>query len=124
VVTWAAGPRTIREVIQPARQSRPDFRIVAGMPVCVTDDEAEARAHIDRLLGANDRFPSYRKVLSREGVDGVAGIAIVGSEADVHERLDEFAASGATDFAAHVMAPDRRAAERTWEVLAARAAGG
>ncbi|MFA1545946.1 LLM class flavin-dependent oxidoreductase [Actinomadura chokoriensis] len=126
VVTWAAGPRTITEVIRPALRDRPagkPFRIVAALPICVTDDVAGTREHVHAMLGANDRFPSYRKVLSREGVDGVAGLAIVGSPDEAARRLDAFAASGVTDFAAHVLATTDVDAERTWEFLADRAAG-
>jgi alkanesulfonate monooxygenase SsuD/methylene tetrahydromethanopterin reductase-like flavin-dependent oxidoreductase (luciferase family) len=125
VVTWAAGPRTIAEVIGPAALGRPGgapFRIVAALPVCVTSDIAGAREHIHRVLGANDRFPSYQKVLRREGVDGVAQLAIVGSPGEVGRRLDAFAASGVTDFAAHVLAASDVDTESTWTFLAARAA--
>lgn len=125
VVTWAAGPRTISDVIRPALRERPrgePFRIVAALPVCVTGDVAGAREHIHRRLGANDRLPSYRKVLRREGVDGVARLAIVGSPDEVSRRLDAFAGSGVTDFAAHPLAETDVDAERTWEYLASRAA--
>ncbi|TDC86411.1 LLM class flavin-dependent oxidoreductase [Actinomadura sp. 7K507] len=124
VVTWAAGPRTITDVIRPALRDRPDgspFRIVAALPICVTGDVAGTREHIHAALGANDRFPSYRKVLRREGVDGVAGLAIVGSPDEAARRLDTFEASGVTDFAGHVLAGNRGDADRTWEFLAARA---
>ncbi|TDC60948.1 LLM class flavin-dependent oxidoreductase [Actinomadura sp. GC306] len=126
VVTWAAGPRTITEVIRPALRDRPadsPFRIVAALPVCVTEDAAEARRFIHRVLGANDALPSYRKVLAREGVDGVARLAIVGSPDEVARRIDAFAESGATDFAAHPLAESDVDDERTWEFLAAYAKG-
>jgi F420-dependent oxidoreductase-like protein len=125
VVTWAAGPRTVTDVIQPAAGTRTaagPFRIVAALPLCVTDDVAAARAAIDRVLGANDTLPSYRKLLAREGAAGIAEVALVGSPADVTAGLDAFAAAGVTDFAAHVLAPNRLDRERTWEFLAARAA--
>ncbi|MEU8803106.1 LLM class flavin-dependent oxidoreductase [Spirillospora sp. NPDC048819] len=124
VVTWAAGPRTITEVIRPALLGRPAgsaFRIVAALPVCVTGDVAGARRHIHRVLGANDRFASYQKVLRREGVDGIARLAIVGSPDEVARRIDAFAESGVTDFAAHPLAKNDVDAELTWEFLAARA---
>lgn len=125
VITWAAGPGTITEVIAPALRDRlasAPFRIVAALPVCVTDDEAGTREHIHRLLGANDNFPSYQKMLRREGVSGVAQIAIVGSASEVRRGLDAFAAAGATDFAANVMTASNLDAEKTWELLADRAA--
>ena len=124
VVTWAAGPRTITDVIRPALRDRPGtpFRIVAALPVCVTGDAAGTREHVHAALGANDRLPSYRKVLRREGVDGVADLALVGSPDEVARGLDAFAAAGATDFAAHVLAKTDIDAEHTWEFLADRAA--
>jgi 5,10-methylenetetrahydromethanopterin reductase len=125
VVTWAAGPRTITDVIRPAAGDRADagsFRIVTALPVCVTDNAAAARATIHRVLGANDKLPSYRKVLSREGVKGIADLAIAGPPAAVAAGLDAFAAAGATEFAAHILAQHPEDRERTWEFLAARAA--
>ncbi|MEU5879181.1 LLM class flavin-dependent oxidoreductase [Spirillospora sp. NPDC047279] len=124
VVTWAAGAKTITEVIVPAVRERPDgapFRITAALPVCVTGDAGGARDLVHRRLGANDRFPSYRKVLRREGVDGVAQLAVVGSPAEVGRRLDEFAEAGVTDFAAHVLSESDVDTERTWTFLADRA---
>lgn len=125
VVTWSAGLRTVTDVIRPAardRASTAEFRIVTALPLCVTDDAAAARANIHHVLGANDKLPSYQKVLSREDVEGVADLAIVGPPAAVAAGLDAFAAAGATDFAAHVLAPSARDRERTWEFLGARAA--
>jgi 5,10-methylenetetrahydromethanopterin reductase len=120
VVTWAAGVRTIRDVVLPARDSRArsgPFRIVASLPVCVTDDEAAARQYIDERLGANDRLPSYVKVLQREGVAGVAELSLVGSRDQVRRGLDALADSGVTDFGAHPVTPSRAEADRTWEAL-------
>jgi len=85
--------------------------------VCVTDDTAAGRAQVDRLLGANDALPSYQKVLRREGVTGVAELAIVGPPQEVEAQLRAFAEAGATDFAAHVVGPTAGDRERTWELL-------
>ena len=123
VVTWAAGPRTVTEVIRPALRDRDaarPFRIVAAIPVCVTDDAAAARARVHRRLGANDVLPSYQKVLRREGADGVAQLAVVGSPDEVTSGLDDFERAGVTDFAAHIVAGSDRDRDRAWEFLAAR----
>jgi 5,10-methylenetetrahydromethanopterin reductase len=125
VVTWAAGVRTIRDLVLPARDAAgraEPFRIVASLPVCVTDDETGARSHIAARLGGNDRLPSYQKVLVREGVDGVAGMSLVGTRDQVMRQLDAFEECGVTDFAAHPVTRDRSEADRTWDVLAERAA--
>lgn len=125
VVTWAAGLRTVEEVLRPALRDRAvgrPFRIVTAVPFCVTDDEAAARAGIHTKLGAHDGLPSYQRVLRREGVTGVAGVAVVGDEASVDRQLERFAAAGVTEFAAHVVAsgPDL---DRTWSYLAERNGG-
>ena len=122
LVTWAAGLVTLGDVVGQVVASRDEpFRVVAALPVCVTDDSARARQHIDARLGASDRFPSYQKLLSREGASGIAQLSIVGTATEVDEQLDAFAAVGVTDFAAHVLAPDDRDLDATWTLLAARA---
>jgi F420-dependent oxidoreductase-like protein len=138
VITWASGLTTVTDVIKPAvaaaraadqqpednednKERVPPFRIVTALPFCVTDDEAAARAHVDRLLGANDALPSYQKVLRREGVKGVAELAVVGSPKAVREQLRTFAEAGVTDFAAHVVAATPRDRDRTWDLLGSHA---
>jgi 5,10-methylenetetrahydromethanopterin reductase len=127
VITWAAGPKTIAEVTCSALDRAPErsapFRIVAALPLCITDDAESARATVHKWFGGNDGLPTYQKVLAREGVRGIAELALIGSEDEVDRRLDEFAASGVTDFAANVSSAARDT-ERTWEFLAGRAARG
>jgi 5,10-methylenetetrahydromethanopterin reductase len=127
VITWAAGPKTIEEVVGTALTAAPErsasFRITAALPLCITDDAESARATVHKWFGVNDSLPTYQKVLAREGVGSMAELALIGGEDEVNGRLDEFAASGVTDFAANISAagPDT---DRTWEFLAARAAQG
>lgn len=130
VVTWAAGPKTIGLVVNRAHGFRADgeafrghaFRIVASLPVWVTDDEDAARREIQARLGANDQLPSYQKVLQREGVAGVHELSLVGSPERVWAQLDRLEESGVTDFAAHPVTGPGRDDDRTWELLAERAA--
>lgn len=125
VVTWAAGEATAALIRDAAQQrGRGDsFRIVTALPVIVTDDPGAARGYIDKRLGANDRFPSYQRVLEREGVSGVAELAVVGGEAEVRDRIARFADSGVTDFAAHPLGTDDAELRRTWDFLGTVAAG-
>jgi 5,10-methylenetetrahydromethanopterin reductase len=127
VITWAAGPKTIWEVTRSALDLSPEratpFRIVAALPLCITDDAESARATVHKWFGGNDGLPTYQKVLAREGVSGIAELALIGSEDEIDRRLDEFAASGVTDFAANVSAAGHDT-DRTWEFLAGRAARG
>jgi F420-dependent oxidoreductase-like protein len=120
VILWLAGPRTIAETIEPPLRAaasaagRPVPRIIAGLPVCVTDDAAGVRAMIDHVLGPFTRFDSYRDVLGREGARGPGDVALVGTEDEVLAGIDALAAAGATDFAAteFVPRPEEAAATR------------
>jgi F420-dependent oxidoreductase-like protein len=123
VILWLAGPRTISETIRPgldeaaATAGRPAPRIMAGLPVCVTDDSARVRAQIDQVLGPFTRFASYRTVLDREGVEGPGDVALVGTEEEVHAGLAALAEAGATDFAATEFVANRNEAAATRAVL-------
>jgi 5,10-methylenetetrahydromethanopterin reductase len=127
VITWAAGPKSIREVTLAALGQAPErsapFRIVASLPLCITDDAESVRVTVHQRFGGNDGLPTYQKVLAREGVRGIAELALIGSEDEIDRRLDEFAASGVTDFAANISSAGRDA-DRTWEFLEGRAARG
>jgi F420-dependent oxidoreductase-like protein len=92
-ILWVVGPRTIREHIVPTisaaaeRVGRPLPRVVAGLPICVTDDEKGAREVARRALVAYSELPSYRAMLDREGVRDAADVAIIGSEAQARDQL-------------------------------------
>jgi 5,10-methylenetetrahydromethanopterin reductase len=118
-LAWV-GPKTVREHIVPrigeaaAAAGRPAPRIIATLPVCVTREPASVRAAIGKGLSMYGRLPSYRAMFEREGVDGPADIAIVGSADQVRDGLHALAAAGVTDFAASefVRSPDERAGTR------------
>lgn len=118
-LAWV-GPRTVREHIVPrigeaaAAAGRPSPRIVATLPVCVTEDPEGVRAAIAGGLSMYGRLPSYRAMFEREGVDGPADVAIVGDAAQVRAGLEAMADAGVTDFAASefVRNPGEREATR------------
>jgi 5,10-methylenetetrahydromethanopterin reductase len=118
-LAWV-GPKTVREHIVPrigdaaAAAGRPAPRVIATLPVCVTREPAAVRGAIGKGLSMYGTLPSYRAMFDREGVDGPADIAIVGSVAEVQDRLQAMAAAGVTDFAAaeFVRSPDEREATR------------
>lgn len=107
-VTWMAGPKTVAEHIGPtlheaaARAGRPEdaVRVVAGLPVSVTDDVEQARAQTADELAIYGQLPSYRNVLDREGHAGPEDAALIGDEATVVQRLDELKAAGVDEFIA------------------------
>ncbi len=121
-LAWV-GPRTIREHIVPTLQEaaaaagRPEPRVLATLPVCVTDDEAGIRAMIGKGLSMYGQLPSYRAMFEREGVDGPGDVAVVGSEDQVREALAGLSSAGVTDFAATEFTPGGAERERTRAVL-------
>lgn len=127
-VTWMAGPKTLRDHVVPrireatAEAGRPAPRIVASLPVAVTDDVAAARKAASRQYFVYGRLPSYRAMLDREGAEGPGDVAIVGSAAAVREQIEALAAAGVTEFVAAPFAvgDDARASlARTREALKA-----
>ena len=71
---------------RPTEAGRPEPRIVASVPLCVTDEADQVRGSIAALLAGYNDLPSYRGVMDREGVDGPAGVSIVGDEDEVRKR--------------------------------------
>jgi F420-dependent oxidoreductase-like protein len=103
-ITWMTGPVTIGEHIVPtinaaaSAAGRPVPQVGVGLPVCVTDDVAGARARAAELFAMYGHLPSYRAMLDREGVEGPADVAIVGTAAEVADQVRHLADLGATDF--------------------------
>ncbi len=105
-VLWLVGPTTVADHIVPTigeaaeEAGRPAPRVVASVPVSVTDRPDEVRAFISEILVGYDTLPSYRAMLDREGAARAGDVAIIGNEDEVREGLARFADAGATDFAA------------------------
>ncbi|MGH2365583.1 MAG: TIGR03564 family F420-dependent LLM class oxidoreductase [Chloroflexota bacterium] len=126
-MTWVTGPKTLASLTIPkiteaaARANRPAPRIVAGLPVAVTDDVAAARETAERLFVRYGQLPSYRAMLDRESAATAADVALVGDEDGVGAQLLHLKEIGVTDFAATIFpvgADHRASSERTWAVLA------
>ena len=90
--------RSITEAAE--KHGRPAPRVIAALPVCVTTDTEAATERAAQEFAAYGALPSYRAMLDREGVAGPAEIAIIGSAAQVQERIAALADIGVTDFAA------------------------
>ena len=122
-VTWMAGARTLRDHIVPAvvaaaeKAGRGRPRVVAGLPICVTDDVAGARAHAAERLGVYGTLPAYRAMLEREGVAGPEGVLLAGDEAEVRDAVAALEAAGVTDLRASVLCANAEEAARTRALL-------
>jgi alkanesulfonate monooxygenase SsuD/methylene tetrahydromethanopterin reductase-like flavin-dependent oxidoreductase (luciferase family) len=96
-----------------AGAGRPAPRIVAGLPVAVHDDVAEARATAAQVFAGYGTLPNYRRLLDIGGAPDPEDAAIVGDESAVTARIEALFAAGATDvWAAVFPVGDDRAASR------------
>ena len=128
-ITWMTGVNTVRDYTVPRineaaeAAGRPKPRVVVGLPVAVTSDEAAARRRAARQFEIYGSLPSYRAMLDREGAAGPADVVLVGDESRVGEQLDQLAAAGTTDFLSvpFQVDGDSDAIERTRDFLARRA---
>jgi len=117
-LTWCTGPTTLADHTVPTINAaaeaagRPAPRVIAALPVCVTDDVAAVHDRTAAALTVYGQLPSYRAMLDREGADGAADVGIFGPADEVVERVRSLAAIGVTDFAAVEVAaspPEREA---------------
>lgn len=128
-ITWCTGPKTLAEHTIPTLRAaaeaagRDATRVVAALPVCVTDDVAAAHERAAAVFQVYGQLPSYRAMLDREGAAGPADIAIAGGEAEVEDRIRSLAGIGVTDFAAVEFPGNPDEAARTRAVVAGIAAG-
>ncbi len=121
-LAWV-GPKTIREHIVPTLSAaaeaagQPEPRVVATLPVCVTDDAEAIRAMIAKGLSMYGQLPSYRAMFDREGVEGPGDVALIGAEEEVRDAIAGLAEAGVTDFAATEFTPSQADRERTRALL-------
>ncbi|MDQ3548129.1 MAG: TIGR03564 family F420-dependent LLM class oxidoreductase [Chloroflexota bacterium] len=120
---WMGGARYIAEhaapVISAAAQEagRAAPRIVAGLPICVTDTPDEVRETAARAYERYGQLPSYRAILDREGAGTPADVSLIGSASDVRAGIQSMADAGVTDFAAAIFTPRGVDPEPTLELL-------
>ena len=116
------GPTTLRDHVSPtlrqaaADAGRPDdaVRVVASLPIAVTDDVDGTRAQAAEQFAMYGHLPSYRAMLDREGYAGPADAALIGDEATVTARINELSAAGVDEYVGVVFdrSPEVRARTR------------
>jgi 5,10-methylenetetrahydromethanopterin reductase len=127
--TWMVGPKTLTSHVTPiiteaaSKAGRPSPRIIVGLPVCVTGDVEAARARAARNFEIYGRLPSYRAMLDREGAASPADVALIGSESEIEQQLDEIERAGGTELAASVFGSSADH-PRTLEFLQSRVSHG
>jgi F420-dependent oxidoreductase-like protein len=123
-ITWMTGVKTLESHIGPtlraaaAKAGRPAPRVIAGLPIALTNDPDGAREEMARYYAMYGSLPSYRAMLDREGVAGPAAVALVGDEPGLRAQIDRLRDAGVTDFDAAVASVGAGVAERTLEFLA------
>lgn len=116
-ITWMTGIQTLKAHIVPTinraaeASGRAKPRVVAAVPVAVTEDRSAAFKQANDYFGRYGQLPSYRAMLNREGVESPAEMALLGDEQAVEEQLRDYAAAGVTDIAVQIypVGPDPHA---------------
>jgi 5,10-methylenetetrahydromethanopterin reductase len=124
-LTWMTGPKTLAEHVGPtlreaaaeAGRADNDVRVVASLPVSVTDDADGARKQAAKEFAIYGTLPSYRAMLDREGYAGPEDAAIIGDEQTVSDRLDELSAAGVDEFTALIFDGSAEGRDRTRALL-------
>jgi F420-dependent oxidoreductase-like protein len=127
-LTWMTGPKTLAGHVAPtlrgaaveAGRAENDVRVVAALPISVTDDVDGARKQAAKEFAVYGTLPSYRAMLDREGYAGPEDAAIIGDEQTVGQRLDELAAAGVDEFSALVFDASSESRARTRALLLTR----
>lgn len=121
-LAWV-GPKTVKEHIAPEISAAAEAagraapRIISTLPVCVTDQPDVVRGVIGKNLKMYGQLPSYRAMLDREGVEGPADVAIVGTQEEVVAGINKMREAGVTDFAASEFYLNPEEAQATRETL-------
>jgi F420-dependent oxidoreductase-like protein len=110
-ILWMADERAIESHVVPhlARGAegagRPAPRIVAGIPVCICDEDEidSAVERTNRILAEAEVSPNYQELLDRGDAREVGDILAAGSEATVTKRLQSFADAGVTDVSLRIV---------------------
>jgi alkanesulfonate monooxygenase SsuD/methylene tetrahydromethanopterin reductase-like flavin-dependent oxidoreductase (luciferase family) len=102
-ITWMAGTAALRDTLIPdinaaaVGAGRPAPRIVASIPVALSEDRDAARSIIDNALAMYPQLPSYKAVLELGGATRPSDVAVIGDEAAIESALGELAEAGVTD---------------------------
>jgi 5,10-methylenetetrahydromethanopterin reductase len=118
------GPRTVAEYVLPALQEgaavagrTTPLRVMALVRDCVTEDVRAARRHAEEVSSFYQAFPSYQRVLGKEGLADPADLHVIGSWQYVLDSLAAYAEAGVTDLRVDVSTHDERSREVTRAAL-------
>lgn len=122
--TWMTGLKTLGQHTVPKLRAaaenakRPAPRIVAGLPVVLTNDAVAVRQKLNKSLEIYGMLPSYQAMLKLEEASGPADVALIGNEAELRRQMRQLKDAGVTDLNAVLMEAEPGAFERSWQFLA------
>lgn len=122
-VTWMTGIKTLDGFTVPAiraaaqRAGRAEPRVVAGLPITLTQNPEAARERAGKLFQMYGTLPSYRAMLDREGAASPGDVALVGDEVELRAALGRLRDAGVSDLSASFFSAEEGGAERTREFL-------
>ena len=125
-ILWMTGPKTIEQHVAPTlfgaakEAGRPEPRIVANLPIALTNAPDAARRWVGENFAIYGSLPSYRAMLDREGAAGPADVTLAGDERTLDAALHRLADLGVSDFSGAVAAVDAETGKRTLDYLASR----
>lgn len=121
-VTWMTGPKTLAEHVAPSLRAAADgrpVRVVAALPISVTDDVDGAREQAAEQFAMYGQLPSYRAMLDREGYAGPADAVLIGDEPTVTARIEGLRAAGVDEYVGVVYDRSPEVRDRTRALLRA-----
>lgn len=123
-ITVLAGPSVLREHVVPRIHAaakdarRPAPRVIAIMPISLTDDVDSGHREIAEALSMMSAFDSYKTILARSGGGGPADTALIGNAQQLRDQLKELEDAGATEVVGAVFSADPAIYDRTLDFLA------
>ena len=98
-------------------------RIVASLPIAVTESRDVVSAAIDLYTRPSTQLPVYARTMAQQKAESVSSLSIIGTPAEVEDGLDRLAEAGVTDLNPILVdvREDAGVARRTREFLAERA---
>ncbi|MCH2169942.1 LLM class flavin-dependent oxidoreductase [Myxococcota bacterium] len=118
-----AGAGYVAERVRPLLPET--ARIVASLPVVVTDRSEPVKSAVDFYTQPSTALPNYQRVMEAQKAEKVSGLSVIGSVSEVEDGLGLLAESGVTDLNPILLEveDDPGCSRRTREFLAARARG-
>ena len=122
-LTWMAGHTALRDHIVPRittaakAAGRPAPRVIAGLPMAITNDTAKALEVAAKVFAIYPKLPAYRDMLDRGGLSEPTQVALIGDAATVSVQIKRLEDSGVTDLCGYSFLGDDDAFERTADFL-------